>query len=115
MNFIKADHTAKFSLVQDLVKSWDLATSSTSEPYKVTKEEVTMIEGFARGVKEERRRPKGLVACYQWHWEKLNEEKDAWEAEKKDLQCQLEEALFKAEAEATARAERAAKAREQGY
>ena len=33
----------------------------------------------------------------------------------KDLQCQLEEALSKAKVEATAGAERAAQAREQGY
>ena len=45
----------------------------------------------------------------------MKEEKDGWEAERKDLQCQLEEALSKAEAEATARAERAAQARKHGY
>jgi len=37
MNFINADPAAKFTLVQDSVKYWDLAASGTSEPLKVTK------------------------------------------------------------------------------
>ncbi|KAJ8438015.1 LOW QUALITY PROTEIN: hypothetical protein Cgig2_029996 [Carnegiea gigantea] len=39
-NFINADPTAKFSLVQDLVKSWDLATLDTSDSPKITEEEL---------------------------------------------------------------------------
>jgi len=44
-----ADLAAKFTLVQDLVKSWDLATLGTSNPLKVIEDEVTMAEAFARG------------------------------------------------------------------
>ena len=53
--------------------SWDLATSSTSDSPKITKEEVTMGEAFARVVKAatEFRRLEGLVTRYQRHWEKL--------------------------------------------
>jgi len=67
MNFIRANLGAKFSLVRDLVKSWGLATSGTSEPHKVTEEEATMAKAFARGVKAaaERRRLEGLVNRYQ--------------------------------------------------
>ena len=46
-NFLKADSAAKLELVQDLAKSWDsvdLATSGTSEPIKVTEEEVVVAE-----------------------------------------------------------------------
>ncbi|KAJ8424397.1 hypothetical protein Cgig2_006319 [Carnegiea gigantea] len=74
-------------------KSWDLAASGTSEPLKVTEDEVTIAEAFAQGVRAatERRKLEGL----------------------------LEEALSKAEAEAEAEAtagtERAVKAKEQGY
>jgi len=50
-NFIKADSAAKFSLIQDLVKSWNLVTPGTSDPLKVTEEEVAMAEAFARGVR----------------------------------------------------------------
>ncbi|KAJ8420401.1 hypothetical protein Cgig2_028073 [Carnegiea gigantea] len=101
----------------DLVKSWDLAASGTLEPHKVNEEEVTIVEAFARGVKAaaERRMLKELVTRYQRRWEKLKEEKDAREADKKDLQRQLEEVLSKAKAEATAGAERAVKTRAQGY
>ena len=42
---------AKFTLVQDLVKSWDLAALGTSKPLKVTEDEVTVDEAFARGVR----------------------------------------------------------------
>lgn len=76
-----------------------------------------MAEAFARGVTAaaERRRLEELVTQYQWRCERLKEEKDAREAEKKDLQRQLEKALSKAEVEAVTGAERAAKTREQGY
>ena len=59
----------------------------TSEPHKVTEEEVTMAEAFTRRVKvaAERRRLKGLVTRYQRGWGKLKEKKDAREAEKKAL------------------------------
>jgi len=50
-NFVKADPAAKFSLMQDLVKSWDLATPGTSNPPKATKEEVAMAEVFAQGMR----------------------------------------------------------------
>ena len=77
-NFIKADPAAKLSLIPDLVKSWDLAASSTLEPPKVTKEEMTMAEAFARGVKAavERRKLEGQVARLQQRLEKKKEEKD---------------------------------------
>jgi len=86
----------------------------TSEPLKVTEDELTMAEAFAQKVRAaaERRKLEGLVAWYQWCWEKLKEEKDVREAEKKDLQCQLEEALSKAEAEVVAGAKRVARTRE---
>ncbi|KAJ8431148.1 hypothetical protein Cgig2_026745 [Carnegiea gigantea] len=48
-NFIKADPTAKFSLDQDLVKSYDLATSGSSDSLKITEEEVTIVEAVAQG------------------------------------------------------------------
>ena len=50
-NFIMADPVTKFAFVQELVKSWDLATSGTSEPLKVTEDKVAMAEAFARGVR----------------------------------------------------------------
>ena len=50
-NSIKVGPAAKFSLVQDLVKSWDLATSSTSNPPKVIEEAVGMVVVFAQGVR----------------------------------------------------------------
>ncbi|KAJ8432239.1 hypothetical protein Cgig2_007640 [Carnegiea gigantea] len=76
-----------------------------------------MVEAFARGVRTaaECRRMEGLATRYQWHGETLKADLDAQEAKKKDLQRQLEEALAKAEAEPTARAERVAQAKEQGY
>jgi len=49
------------------------------------------------------------------YWEKLKSDLDAWEAEKKGLQRQLEEALAKVEADAAAGAERVAQAKGQGY
>jgi len=51
------------------------------------------------------------MARYQRRSEKLKEEKDVRDAVKKDLQCQLDAALSKAEANATAGVERAAKAK----
>jgi len=101
-NFIKADPAVKFSLIQDLVKSWDLAASGTLESPKVTEEEMTMAEAFARGVKAaaERHKLEGQVARLQWHLEKMKEEKDGWEVERKDLQRQLGEALSMVEAKA---------------
>jgi len=84
-NFIKADLTAKLSVVWDIFKSWDLATPGTSDPSKVTEEEVAMAEVFARGVKAvaECRRLKGLVLRYQWRYERLQVDLDACETEKK--------------------------------
>ncbi|KAJ8430670.1 hypothetical protein Cgig2_033826 [Carnegiea gigantea] len=69
-----------------------------------------MAEVFARGMRiaAECRRLEGLVTQYQRYWEKLKANLDTCEAEKKGLQCQLEEALAKAGANV-------AQAREQGY
>ena len=60
-----------------MVKSWDLAALGTSEPLKVTEDEVIMVEAFARGVRPaaERRKLEGLIARYQRRMEKLKEEK----------------------------------------
>ena len=62
------------------------------------------------------------AARYKHRWEKMREEKDIWEAEKKDLQSRLSEALLKAEgalakaeAEAAAGVEKVAEAEELGY
>jgi len=44
----------------------------------------------------------GLVTRHRQRWEKLQANLDAREAEKKNLQCKLEEALAKAEADAVA-------------
>jgi len=76
---IKVDPAAKFSLVQDLVKSRDLATSGLLDSPKITEEEVTKVEEFARGVRAaaECRRLEGLVTRYQRRWEKLKADQDA--------------------------------------
>ena len=76
-----------------------------------------MVEVFIQGLKAmvDCRRLEGLLIRYQRHREKLKADQDAREAEKKDLQGQLEEALVKGKAEATAGAERVAQAKEQGY
>ena len=62
------------------------------------------------------------TARYKRHWEKLREEKDTREVEKKDLQSRLNETLSyveaafaKAEAEATAGVEKTTKAKELGH
>ena len=91
-----------------------MVASGTSEPLKVTEDEVTMAEAFAWGVKAaaECQKLEGIMARYQQRWKKLNEEKEAREADKKDLQRQLDEALSKAKVEAAAGAERAVKAKE---
>ncbi|KAJ8420250.1 hypothetical protein Cgig2_033521 [Carnegiea gigantea] len=109
-NFIKADPAAKLSLVQDLVKSWDLVTPRASDPPKVIEEEIAMVEVFARGVRAAAKcqRLEGLVTRYQQHWKKLRADLDGHEAEKKGLQRHLEEALAKAGANV-------AQAKEQGY
>ncbi|KAJ8451405.1 hypothetical protein Cgig2_017796 [Carnegiea gigantea] len=57
-NFIKADPDVRLSLVQDIVKSCDLATSGASDPPKGSEEEMAMAEVFAQGVK--------AVAECQW-------------------------------------------------
>ena len=63
-----------------------------------------------------------IAARYKRRWEKLREERETRDAAKKYLQGRLSEALFmveaalaKAEAEAAVGAEKAAKAKEQGY
>ena len=105
-NFIKADPAAKLSLVQDIVKSWDLATPGASDPPKVTKEEIAMAEVFARGVKAvaECQRLEGLVSRYQRHCKRLQADLNARETEKKGLLRQLEKV-----------AADALQAKEQGY
>jgi len=50
-SFIKADPNVRLSLVQDIVKYWDLAASGALKPPKVSEEEMVMAEVFARGVK----------------------------------------------------------------
>ena len=44
MNFLAAYSAAKLELVRDLTKSWDLVTSGTSKPLKVTEEEVVVVD-----------------------------------------------------------------------
>ena len=70
----------------------------------------------------ERRMSEEAVASYNRHWEKLREEKDTWEAKKKDMHNRLSEALLKdeatlakAEAKAAVGAEKTSKAKELGY
>jgi len=43
-NFLAVNLDAKFELVRDLAKSWDLAASGTLEPIKVTEEEVAVAK-----------------------------------------------------------------------
>ncbi|KAJ8429036.1 LOW QUALITY PROTEIN: hypothetical protein Cgig2_016941 [Carnegiea gigantea] len=116
-SFLAADSAAKLELVWDLANSLDLAALGTSEPPKVTENEVAMVN-----IMSERRRLDEAAARYKRHWEKLREERDTWEAAKKDLQGRLNEALSKAEAalakakaEAAVGVEKAAKAEELGY
>jgi len=49
-------------------------------------------------------------AKYKHHLKKVKKEKEALEAKKGNLQCRLEEAPFKAEAEAVTGVEKTAKA-----
>jgi len=103
ISFIKADPNVRLSLVQDIVKSWDLATSGASDPPKVSEEEMFMAEGFARGVKAiaECQRMEGLVSQCQRRYEKLQADIKSHE---KEMQRQLERA-----------AADAVQAREQSY
>ncbi|KAJ8432914.1 hypothetical protein Cgig2_004588 [Carnegiea gigantea] len=87
-NFIKADASTRLSLVQDIVKSWDLAAPGASDPPKVSEEEMDMADVFAKGRRCER----------------LQANLEGREGEKKELQCQLEKA-----------AADAVEAKEQGY
>ena len=50
-SFIKADPNIRLSLVQDIIKSWDLAAPGDSYPPPVSGEEIGMVEAFARGMK----------------------------------------------------------------
>lgn len=43
-NFLAADAVAKYALLQDLMKSYDLAPSGSLELFKVTEEEVAITE-----------------------------------------------------------------------
>ncbi|KAJ8442187.1 hypothetical protein Cgig2_005127 [Carnegiea gigantea] len=105
-NLIKADSGVRLSLIQDIVKSWDLAAPRTSDPPKVSEEEIAMAEVFARGVRAvaECRWLEGPVSRYQRHCERLQANLEARETEKKELQRQLEKA-----------AANAIQAKEQGY
>ncbi|KAJ8426857.1 hypothetical protein Cgig2_006532 [Carnegiea gigantea] len=47
-NFIKAESQAKFLLVQDLVKSWNLVTPDSSDPPKVTEEKCQLEKALAK-------------------------------------------------------------------
>jgi len=82
-NFIKVIPAAKLSLVQDIVKSWDLVIPGASIPPKGTKEEIAVAKVFGRGVRAvaECRRLEGLVARNQWRCERLQADLDACEAE----------------------------------
>jgi len=55
------------------------------------------------------------VAKYKRRWEKVRKEKEALEAEKGDLQRQLEETHSRVEDEGATRAEKVAKAKHQAY
>jgi len=74
-----------------------------------------LLRGQIGDLQTERLKSEELSAKYKRHWDKLKKEKEAWQAEKGDLQCQLEEAYSKVEAEAAAGVERAAKVEHQGY
>ncbi|KAJ8444805.1 hypothetical protein Cgig2_014994 [Carnegiea gigantea] len=94
-NFLSADSTTKLELVQELARSWDVAVSGTSEPLKVTEDEVAVVKALTRPMKamSERCKLEEAAARYKRCWEKLREEKDTWEAKKKDLQSRLNMAL----------------------
>ncbi|KAJ8420069.1 hypothetical protein Cgig2_029003 [Carnegiea gigantea] len=74
--------------------SQDLAALGTSDLPKVSEQEIAMAEVFARGVKTvtQCRRLEGLISCYQRRCERLQEDLEARETEKKALQRQLEKA-----------------------
>ncbi|KAJ8449495.1 hypothetical protein Cgig2_002292 [Carnegiea gigantea] len=98
-NFIEADSAFRLSLVQDIVKSWNLATPGASDPPKVSEEEIAMAKVFARGVKAvtECWQLEGLLSCYQRCCERLQADLEAYEADKKGLQRQLEKAVADAQ------------------
>jgi len=85
-SFMKADPDVRLSLVQDIVKSWDLATPRALEPPKVSKEEMAVGEVFAQGVKAVAECPRleGLASRYQRCYEKLQA---GLEGREKDMQC----------------------------
>jgi len=43
-NFLVADLVAKYTLVSNLTKTWDLAASGSSQPFQVIGEEVAVAE-----------------------------------------------------------------------
>jgi len=71
--FIKADASMKLTLVQDIVKSWELANPKASDPPKISEEEMAMTEVFVKEVKAvaDYRQLEGLVSRYQRCCEKL--------------------------------------------
>ena len=105
-SFIKDDPTIRLTLVQDIVKSWDLSATGVSDPPPVSAEEIGMAEAFARGVKAmvECRRLEGMVTRYQRRCERLQSDLAACEATKKEVQQKLEQAVADT-----------AKAQERGY
>ena len=44
MDFLVADPSAKYALVENLTKSWTLAPFGSAEPLKVIEEQVTIAE-----------------------------------------------------------------------
>ena len=65
-----------------------------------------MVTSQRSGTSRRSRRPSTSTT----YWEKLKKQKEAWEAEQKELRHQLEEASIKIEAETIAGNERATKA-----
>ena len=55
------------------------------------------------------------AAKYKRHWEKLEKDEEAWEAKKKELHRQLEDAQIKVAIERIVSQESVAKAENQGY
>ncbi|KAJ8421523.1 hypothetical protein Cgig2_018763 [Carnegiea gigantea] len=60
-NSLAVDSVAKLELVQDLAKSWDLIALRTSEPIKVTEEEVAVAE-FSGTLNEALSKAKAILA-----------------------------------------------------
>lgn len=116
VDFLRAEQSTKLKLVWGIAQSWNLKASNSRGPPSVSSEELLFSEVFARAMRgaAERRRLEGMVTRFQKRWEKVQQEKASWDAEKENLRCQLEEAQVRAEVEAVASAERAARAEQRG-